>query len=152
MEIERKFLVLDTSYRDTAQPVRIVQGYLNSAKERTVRVRIKGERAWLTIKSITVGISRQEFEYPIPLEDANDLLALCEQPILEKLRYELDADGNSWEIDEFLGLNEGLIVAEIELASHDQVIKLPSWIGREVSDDPRYFNSNLIKHPFSEWP
>lgn len=151
-EIERKFLVTDDTWRGrgTATPFR--QGYLSTVKERTVRVRAAGDEGTLTIKGITVGASRTEFEYPIPLEDAHVMLdELCEQPIIEKTRHVVDVDGTTWEIDEFAGVNEGLVVAEVELDSPDEQFTSPDWLGDEVTDDPRYFNANLIAHPYSEW-
>ena len=151
-EIERKFLVTDDSWRGqgTATPFR--QGYLSTVKERTVRVRAAGDEGTLTIKGITVGASRTEFEYPIPVEDAHVMLdELCEQPIIEKTRHVMDVDGTTWEIDEFAGVNEGLVVAEVELDSPDEQFTSPDWLGNEVTDDPRYFNANLIAHPYSEW-
>jgi CYTH domain-containing protein len=117
-----------------------------------VRVRAAGDEGTLTIKGITVGASRTEFEYPIPVDDANAMLdELCEQPIIEKTRHLVDVDGTTWEIDEFAGVNDGLIVAEVELGSPDEEFTPPDWLGDEVSDDPRYFNANLIAHPYSEW-
>ena len=151
-EIERKFLVTDDTWRGqgTATPFR--QGYLSTVKERTVRVRAAGDEGTLTIKGITVGASRTEFEYPIPVEDAHVMLdELCEQPIIEKTRHVMDVDGTTWEIDEFAGVNEGLVVAEVELDSPDEQFTSPDWLGDEVTDDPRYFNANLIAHPYSEW-
>jgi CYTH domain-containing protein len=117
-----------------------------------VRVRAAGDQGSITIKGITIGATRTEFEYPIPLADANAMLdELCERPIIEKTRHVVEVDGTIWEIDEFAGLNEGLIVAEVELDSVDQGFTRPEWIGDEVTDDPRYFNANLISHPYSEW-
>jgi adenylate cyclase len=150
-EIERKFLVRGDEWRKLAAGVRYRQGYLSTVKERTVRVRTVGDRGFLTIKGITIGASRHEFEYPIPLDDTNVLLGMCEQPLVEKVRYTIPFGGLAWEIDEFEGVNQGLIVAECELASEDQRVDLPVWIGAEVTGDPRYFNSNLIAHPFNTW-
>jgi adenylate cyclase len=150
-EIERKFLVRGEEWRALAVGVRYRQGYLSTVKERTVRVRTVGERGYLTVKGITVGATRKEFEYEIPAADAAALLELCEQPLVEKVRYRIPAGGLTWEVDEFEGVNRGLIVAECELASEDQRIELPPWIGAEVTGDPRYFNSNLIAHPFTAW-
>jgi len=151
-EIERKFLVKGNSWRALAKGTTYRQGYLNSAKERTVRVRAAGDRAYLTVKGLTVGATRMEFEYEIPIADCNAMLeALAERPLIEKRRYKVDFDGLAWEIDEFLGENEGLIVAELELKSEDQAFRRPDWAGAEVTDDPRYFNANLIKHPFNRW-
>ena len=151
-EIERKYLVVDDAWRSGAVGTVFRQGYLSTVKERTVRVRVAGERAYLTIKGITVGAVRSEFEYEIPRTDADQMLdELCEQPLIEKTRYEIEAGELTWEIDEFAGVNEGLIVAEVELEDEAQEIALPDWVGMEVSHDPRYFNANLIAHPFSEW-
>ena len=151
-EIERKFLVKGETWRALAQGTMYRQGYLNSAKERTVRVRTVGDKAFLTIKGITVGATRAEYEYEIPFDDCNALLDnLAEKPFIEKKRYKIPFEGLIWEVDEFFGDNQGLIVAEVELQSEDQHIPKPDWVGDEVSGDPRYFNSNLIKHPFTKW-
>ena len=151
-EIERKYLVVDDAWRSRAVGTVFRQGYLSTVKERTVRVRVAGDRGYLTIKGITVGAVRSEFEYEIPRADADQMLdELCEQPLIEKTRYEIEAGELTWEIDEFAGVNEGLIVAEVELEDEAQEIALPDWVGIEVSHDPRYFNANLIAHPFSEW-
>jgi adenylate cyclase len=150
-EIERKFLVRGDAWRALAKGVRYRQGYLSTVKERTVRVRTVGERGFLTVKGVTVGATRREFEYDIPADDAASLLELCEQPLVEKVRYKIPFGGLVWEVDEFEGANQGLIVAECELTSEDQKIEPPAWIGEEVSGDPRYFNSNLIAHPFTKW-
>ena len=150
VEIERKFLVVGEVWR-TAPAVFYSQGYLNRDKARTVRVRIAGEQAFLTIKGISEGARRAEFEYPIPLWDARELLAMCEQPLIEKHRRKILHDGFVWEVDEFLGDNIGLVVAEIELPAEDTRFTLPDWVGEEVTADARYFNSNLSKNPFSTW-
>lgn len=151
-EIERKFLVTSDAWRALAQGTMYRQGYLNSIKERTVRIRTVGEKAFLTIKGITVGATRAEYEYEIPFAECNAMLdTLAEKPIIEKKRYKIKYAGLTWEVDEFFGENAGLIVAEVELESEDQKIDKPEWIGNEVSGDPRYFNSNLIKHPFTKW-
>lgn len=151
-EIERKFLVLGEDWKELATPVFMRQGYLSSDASRTVRVRIEGQAAMLTIKGKTQGITRGEWEYPIPLADADELLnGLCEQPLIEKYRYRIVVDGLTWEVDEFLGENAGLVVAEVELTSETQDLALPTWIGEEVSHDFRYANANLFKHPFSRW-
>ena len=151
-EIERKFLITGEAWRELAKGTAYRQGYLSTVKERTVRVRTIDDKGFLTIKGITVGATRAEYEYEIPAEDANEMLDdLCEQPIIEKKRYKVPLDGFIWEIDEFGGVNEGLIVAEIELESEDQEFNKPDWIGDEVSGDPRYFNSNLIANPFTTW-
>jgi len=150
IEIERKFLVLGDEWR-AAPAVYFSQGYLNRDKARTVRVRIAGNEAFLTVKGQSVGATRAEFEYPIPVWDARELLALCEQPLIEKNRRKILHEGFVWEVDEFLGENLGLVVAEIELPTEDTVFALPEWLGEEVTSDERYFNSNLSRHPFSQW-
>lgn len=151
-EIERKFLVRSDAWRGLSDGVRYRQGYLNSAKERTVRIRTVGEKAFLTIKGISVGATRAEYEYPIPTADCNAMLdTLAEKPLIEKTRYKIRHGVHTWEIDEFAGDNHGLIVAEIELQREDEPFDKPDWIGTEVTGDPRYFNSNLIKQPFTSW-
>ena len=151
-EIERKFLVKGEVWKALARGTRYRQGYLNSVKERTVRIRTVGDKAFLTIKGLTVAATRTEYEYEIPMADCNAMLdALAERPLIEKKRYKVDFGGLTWEIDEFFGENAGLIVAEVELKSEDQAFKKPDWIGDEVTGDPRYFNANLIKHPYSKW-
>ncbi len=150
-EIERKFLVRGDAWRALATGVGYRQGYLSTVKERTVRVRTVGAKGFLTVKGITVGATRLEFEYEIPTADANSLLEMCEQPLVEKSRYKIPQGDLTWEIDEFDGVNRGLIVAEIELPSEDHAFARPDWIGEEVTGDPRYFNSNLIAHPFTTW-
>lgn len=149
-EIERKFLVTGNDWR-TADGQRIVQGYLNRDKQRTVRVRIAGAQAFLTIKGMTSGATRAEFEYPIPLADAEALLALCDGPLIDKIRHRVYHEGLVWEVDEFFGDNAGLVVAEVELSSEDQAVALPSWVTTEVTADSRYFNSSLATHPFRRW-
>jgi adenylate cyclase len=152
IEIERKFLLTGTSWKHLAPGTSYRQGYLNSTKERTVRVRTIDDKGFLTIKGISVGATRVEYEYEIPAVDAKKLLDdLCEKPIIEKSRYKITHAGFVWEIDEFFGENEGLVVAEIELESEDQTFAKPEWVGEEVTGDPRYFNSNLIKNPFTKW-
>jgi adenylate cyclase len=149
-EIERKFLVKD-NWQPQAAGITIAQGYLSTVPERTVRVRIKGDKGYLTIKGKNQGISRAEFEYEIPLADAEELLKLAEQPILSKVRY-LEQHGNRlWEIDVFAGENQGLVVAEVELPDEGADFSRPVWLGQEVSGDVRYYNANLIKNPFSLW-
>ena len=151
-EIERKFLTKGEAWRDLGEGLRYRQGYLSTAKERVVRVRTVGRRGYLTIKGISHGATRAEFEYPIPLEDAETLLNdLCQRPLVEKVRYRVTMGDLVWEIDEFEGVNQGLIVAEVELTREDQPLPLPPWIGEEVTDDPRYFNANLIAHPYITW-
>ncbi len=149
-EIERKFLVKDDTWRN-ANGTTYRQGYLSSVKERTVRVRTLKNKGYLTIKGIAVGAARMEFEYEIPRKDADTLLNICEQPLIEKKRYRLEHDGFVWEVDEFIGNNQGLIIAEVELESEDQEFSIPDWVGEEVTGDPRYFNSNLIKNPYTKW-
>jgi CYTH domain-containing protein len=149
-EIERKYLIKGDTWR-TQEGTKYRQGYLNSVKERVVRVRTIDDKGFLTIKGITVGASRLEFEYSVPTEDANQLLELCEKPLIEKNRYRIEYEGMVWEVDEFFGENSGLIVAEVELKSEEQEFAKPEWLGEEVTGDPRYFNSNLIKHPFTQW-
>lgn len=151
-EIERKFLVTGEAWRGLGEPLVFRQGYLSTIKERTVRVRVVGERGLLTVKGITSGATRTEFEYPIPVEDAQVMLdELCERPLIEKVRHLIRRGGLTWEVDEFTGVNEGLVVAEVELDSAEQQIELPDWVGAEVTDDPRYFNANLVAHPYAEW-
>ncbi len=150
-EIERKFLATSDAWRVGAPGVRICQGYLNRDPERTVRVRLAGEKAFLTIKGTTTGISRQEFEYEIPPADARALLDLCLPTLVDKIRHKRWHGGHCWEIDEFLGENAGLIVAEIELPAADTEFARPDWVGQEVSDDPRYYNARLAVEPWSSW-
>ena len=152
VEIERKFLVQGDAWKTLGEPVFFRQGYLSSQKERTVRVRIEGDRAVITIKGKSVGAVRGEWEYPIPVQDAAELLdGLCEQPLIEKYRRKITNGAHVWEVDEFLGANAGLVVAEIELGAEDEVFDEPEWVADEVTDDARYYNSNLIRHPFSNW-
>lgn len=152
IEIERKFLVTSDGWKGQGHGEFMRQGYICSDPARIVRVRIEGQCAMLTIKAKTVGISRGEWEYPIPLADAQQLLdGLCEKPLIEKTRYRIPIDGFTWEVDEFRGENAGLVVAEIELASEAETFVKPAWIGLEVSHDHRYANANLFKHPFQSW-
>lgn len=151
-EIERKYLVKGQAWKQGVKGTVYRQGYLSSVKERVVRVRTIENKGFLTIKGITKGVSRSEFEYEISVADANLMLDdICEKPLIEKTRYKVPVGGLVFEIDEFFGENAGLVVAEVELQDEDQKIDLPYWIGAEVSGDPRYFNSNLIKHPFTKW-
>lgn len=150
IEIERKFLVTDDQWRD-APAVYFCQGYLNRSKERTVRIRVAGERGFLTIKGANKGASRTEFEYEIPLADAKQLLTLCDGPLIEKYRRNIVHDKMLWEVDEFFGENLGLVVAEIELESEDQSFLKPDWVGEEVTEDARYYNSNLSSLPYNLW-
>lgn len=150
-EIERKFLVVGNGWREGARGQRFCQGYLCSGTPASVRVRIEGDRAYLNIKQAVVGIARDEFEYEIPMRDADALLRLCVGNAVEKTRYIVHHGGLEWEVDEFSGLNQGLIVAEVELESEAQEFDPPPWIGDEVSHDHRYYNSALAQHPYSEW-
>ena len=151
-EIERKFLLKSDSWRSFAKGKRHRQGYLNRVKERIVRIRTIEDKGFLTIKGITTGATREEFEYEIPVAEASAMLEqLCERPLIEKNRYKIEFSGLVWEVDEFLGENQGLIVAEVELESEDQSFEKPAWIGEEVTGDPKYFNSNLVQHPYSRW-
>jgi len=151
-EIERKFLVIGDDWRQRAAGTTIRQGYLCSLKERSVRVRVAGDRGTLTIKGMVVGAARAEYEYEIPVGDAEELLiGLCERPLIEKTRYRVGNAGDTWEVDVFAGDNAGLTVAEIELEDESQAVVPPDWIGEEVTGDPRYLNANLFKHPFSRW-
>jgi adenylate cyclase len=149
-EIERKFLVQGTQWRN-GTGTKIKQGYLNRDKARTVRVRVRADQAFLTVKGLTQGASRAEFEYEIPLTDAEELLKLSDGPIIEKTRYVVVHEGSKWEVDEFEGDNSGLVVAEIELQSQGEQFSRPPWLGREVTDDNRYYNSSLASHPYRDW-
>ena len=146
-EIERKFLVTDPSVVDGVTGTVIRQGYLSRVKERTVRVRRMGDRAYVTIKGANVGARRSEWEYEIPVSDADELLLLCESPVLDKTRYVIDVAGRDWEVDVFAGANAGLVMAEVELDDEAAVVELPSWAGLEVTDDARYYNANLSRVP-----
>ncbi|CAM1341771.1 CYTH domain-containing protein [Tenacibaculum amylolyticum] len=154
VEIERKFLVLNHSFKEQAyQKTTIKQGFLNSNKERVVRVRIKDDSGFLTIKgkSNTTGTTRFEWEKEISLEDANNLLQLCEKGVIEKYRYLVKIENHVFEVDEFLGDNLGLLVAEIELSSENESFSKPTWLGEEVTGQIKYYNSNLSKLPFKDW-
>ena len=152
VEIERKYLVDVSIWRPAGAGVAMRQGYLSSTPERVVRVRLDGERAQLTIKGVTRGISRLELEYDIPVADAHRMLdELCERPLIEKTRHREVHGGKRWDIDVFAGDNAGLVLAEIELASEDERVELPAWATTEVSHDARYYNVNLAKQPFTSW-
>jgi CYTH domain-containing protein len=152
-EIERKYRVKGNGWRDPGAGVPYRQGYLSTGAERTVRVRLIRDKGWLTIKGITVGATRSEYEYEIPADEAGEMLDnLCERPLIEKTRYRIEHQGLIWEVDEFDGDNAGLIIAEVELEAEGQAIVLPDWVGEEVTDDPRYYNANLIANPFTRWP
>jgi CYTH domain-containing protein len=152
IEIERKFLVQGDAWRSLGEGTMYRQGYISTANGTTVRVRMAGDRSYLTIKGKTQGISRQEFEYPIPIADAMLMLdTLCDRPLIEKIRYKIYRGDLLWEVDEFLGDNQGLVLAEVELKSENQKIELPDWIDREVSGDRRYYNASLAKYPYRRW-
>ncbi len=152
LEIERKFLVVGDGWRGLAEPVLIRQGYLAREPRCVVRVRTAGGCAWLTVKGRTTGIVRSEYEVEVPHEDAVEMLeTLCIQPQMEKRRSRIAMGNVTWEVDEFLGENAGLVVAEVELEREDQQVELPEWVGVEVTSDPRYFNSNLLANPFQRW-
>lgn len=153
VEVERKFLVSDESWRDAVtSATRIVQGYLAQTDRTTVRVRVKGERGFLTIKGVSVGIARSEFEYEVPVADALAMLEeLAQGPIIDKVRHMVPVGDHVWEVDVFAGDNAPLVMAEVELASPDQEFARPPWAGTEVSDDARYFNVNLARSPYSTW-
>jgi adenylate cyclase len=152
LEIERKYLVRNNRWRMPGKGTRYRQGYLSTEAARNVRVRVAAGRGFITVKGLTVNITRPEYEYPIPVEDANEMLdTLCLKPIIEKVRYLIEHAGLLWEVDEFEGENAGLVIAEVELARADQTVILPDWIGEEVTDDARYHNASLIANPFTTW-
>jgi adenylate cyclase len=154
IEIERKFLVKNESFKAEAfTQNRITQGYLSSIPQRTVRVRIKGDKAYLTIKGMTnkTGMSRFEWEKEIPVDEAKSLLFLCEKGVIDKTRYEVKINEHVYEVDAFHGENNGLIIAEIELDSETEAFEKPNWLGQEVTNDKRYYNSNLSLNPYSNW-
>ena len=153
MEIERKFLVIDDAWREAASPgMRYRQGYLATDPRSSVRVRVCADRAWLSIKSATVGIARREYEYGIPVADAHEILEeLCVKPLIEKTRFIVEHEGVTWEIDEFEGDNSGLVLAEVELESAGDAFALPAWAGADVSGDIRYYSQHLVGHPYSRW-
>lgn len=153
LEIEHKFLLLNEDWRKlVTQSFHLKQGYLSSEKQTSIRVRISKDNAWLNIKSATIGNCRLEYEYEIPYQDAEEIIAnLCKKPLIEKTRHLVPMGKHVWEIDEFEGDNQGLIVAEIELDETDQSFEIPAWIGREVTHDLRYYNNNLSTKPFTEW-
>lgn len=153
LEIERKFLVTGDGWKSAAHAVRhLRQGYLAIDDSTNVRVRTDGERAWLTIKAKGEGISRPEFEYEIPAAEAAPLLQLCRGRTVEKMRHLVSIEGLTWEVDQFLGENAGLIMAELELDRPDQDFRRPEWVGEEVSADHRYHNASLAMHPYARWP
>ncbi|RKS99297.1 CYTH domain-containing protein [Flavobacterium sp. 123] len=154
IEIERKFLVTSNAFKtDAFSQNKIAQGYLSSVPERTVRVRIKGDKGFITVKGISSdsGMSRFEWEKEIPIDEAENLLKLCEKGIIDKIRFNVKIGNHTFEVDEFHGENEGLIIAEIELNSENEVFERPNWLGEEVTNDKRYYNSYLSNHPFKNW-
>jgi adenylate cyclase len=154
VEIERKFLVISDVFKsDVLRQNHIAQGYLSSVPERAVRVRIKGKKGYLTIKGKTneSGLSRFEWEKEIPVTEAKELLQLCEKGVIEKIRYEIQVGQHIFEVDEFYGENKGLIMAEVELQSETETFETPIWLGEEVTNDNRYYNSYLSQHPFASW-
>ena len=152
-EIEKKFLVAGEVKESAKKATRITQGYLSSVPERTVRVRVKGEKGYITVKGIgnDSGASRFEWEKEIPVEDVRDLLKICEPGVIDKTRYLVDCDGHTFEVDEFYGDNEGLVVAEVELSDENEAFTRPSWLGEEVTGDKKYYNSMLMKNPYKNW-
>lgn len=152
-EIEKKYLIVNEEWRNNAdEGIYMVQGYMGSNEKSSIRVRINGDTANLNIKSKTIGIQRNEYDYPLPVNEAKEILEnLCDKPYIEKTRYHVIHQEHEWEIDVFSGDNDGLIVAEIELESVDEEFALPNWAGEEVSDDPRYYNVCLVTHPYKEW-
>jgi adenylate cyclase len=152
IEIERKFLVKSQQYRESQSTVTITQAYLVTDPEKVIRIRILGDKSILAIKSKRRGLIRSEYEFEIDPVSAREIIdQLCIRPFIEKVRYLLEFKGFTWEVDEFHGENEGLVVAEIELPSEDTFFETPEWIGDEVTDDPRYLNSNLVKLPYTKW-
>ena len=152
-EIEKKFLVAGEFKESAKKATRITQGYLSSVPERTVRVRVKGDKGYITVKGIgnDSGASRFEWEKEIPVEDVRDLLKICEPGVIDKTRYLVDCDGHTFEVDEFYGDNEGLVVAEVELCDENEAFTRPSWLGEEVTGDKKYYNSMLMKNPYKNW-
>ncbi|KJH67683.1 CYTH domain-containing protein [Chromobacterium violaceum] len=151
LEIERRFVVSGDGWRGLAPAVQYRQGYLSVEKERTVRVRVVGEQAWLTLKSNISNVSRHEFEYPIPLADAQTIMGAMCPMVVDKLRHRIEHGGFVWEVDEFFGDNAGLVLAEIELPDEDTPFAKPDWVGEEVTEDGRYTNAYLSKHPYRSW-
>jgi CYTH domain-containing protein len=150
-EIERKFLVKSDAWREGPPGTEICQGYLARDERRSVRVRLAGDEAFITVKGTGEGIARPEFEYPVRPADAREMLGLCLPSLIEKTRHKRHHAGHLWEVDEFHGENAGLVVAEIELESEDRDFEKPAWVGAEVTDDPRYLNACLAEHPWREW-
>jgi adenylate cyclase len=153
IEVEHKFLLANNEWRgQVSHSVRYRQGYLSSLPTTSIRIRLSDTKAWLNIKSAVIGTQRHEYEYEIPTQDADEIMTrLCQRPLIEKIRHFVNYDKHVWEIDEFEGDNAGLLVAEIELSESGEVFQKPAWLGREVTDDLRYYNNNLILHPYSVW-
>ncbi|MCG8055120.1 MAG: CYTH domain-containing protein [Candidatus Thiodiazotropha endolucinida] len=153
LEIERKFLVVNDKWRDSVISEAVIkQGYLATTEQANVRVRVDGDEANINIKGRTVGISRREYEYPIPLDEAQELLDhLVSGAAIDKVRYKVRCGEHIWDLDLFHGANQGLVMAEVELGREDEAFVMPEWAGEEVSGDTRYYNANLVKHPFCEW-
>jgi len=152
IEIERKFIVKSSKLPVTTSGEHIKQGYLLIGEDKIVRIRMAEEKAYLTVKFFISSLSRKEFEYEIPFKDAVELLKVCIKPIISKIRYKLEVKGQLWEVDKFLEENEGLVVAEAELLSEKDILELPPWVWKEVTGDSRFFNANLVKFPFKNWP
>jgi adenylate cyclase len=153
IEIERKFLVKNNGWRkDASAGIKLIQGYFSTSKHCSIRVRIEGDQAAINIKTATINIKRSEYNYPVPVSDAREMLQnLCGKPLIEKIRYHINYEGYDWEIDEFSGVNQGLIVAEIELDNIKTIFPRPDWLDKEVSGDPRYYNVCLVTCPYREW-
>ncbi len=153
-EIERKFLVKNETFKvDSVKEIKITQGFLSTVAERTVRIRIKGKQGFITVKGIgnDSGVSRFEWEKEIDIQDARELLRICEPGIIEKTRFHIKFGVHTFEVDEFHGENKGLVIAEIELSSEDEIFKKPNWLGKEITGDVKYYNSMIVKKPFKEW-
>ncbi len=152
LEIERKFLVKGDAWRSAGKAVACRQGYISRLKACVVRVRTAGPKAYLCVKGAVTALVRREYEYEIPFSDAEAMLTeLCEKPLIQKRRHVIAYKGLTWEVDEFFGENQGLVIAELELERQDQPFEKPPWVGEEVTGDPRYYNANLVKHPFCRW-
>lgn len=151
LEIERKFLVKPKQWKPTVTGIHFCQAYIAITESAAVRIRLEGDNGYLTIKSSEPGKSREEYEYPIPLDDAQQLLRLCPNPPIEKIRYQVKSKGHLWDVDEFKGKNEGLLIAEVELESETEKVILPDWVGQEVTEDERYYNAYLFRFPYTSW-
>ncbi len=152
VEIERRFLLVGDAWEGWPAGDRLIQGYLAAERERSVRVRVSGERAWLTIKGPPAGARRAEFEYEIPVADALELMPLCAGVVIDKTRWRVPVGAHIWDVDRFTGRNQGLAIAEVELDDEDEAFERPPWLGAEVTDDGRYSNARLSRHPFDTWP